>query len=197
MYLTESGMKKKFTYSEEEIRELIHCNYSRIIAYIRKLLGKQAQVCDAEDLFQDALCQFIEKRADITTDKAAGYLFRIVRNKTLNHLTRNKFDKITVHTDDYAASAWDTLAMLDYEGAIETKDKVVDTVGIEEVIGYSESFAPRMREVFYLSRIEGLTHSEIAERLQISTRMVERYLQQSVIECRTFFGLNSHDSKSS
>jgi RNA polymerase sigma-70 factor (ECF subfamily) len=190
-------MKSKFTYSEEEIRELIHCNYSRIIAYIRKLLGKQAQVCDAEDLFQDALYQFIEKRADITTDKAAGYLFRIVRNRTLNHLTRNKLDKLAVHTDDYAASAWDTLAMLDYEGTIETNEKPVDSVGIEDIIGYSDTFSPRMREIFYLSRIEGLTHREIAERLQISTRMVERYLQQSVIEYRSFFGFNSHDSKNS
>ena len=197
MYQAESEMKKNFTYSEEEIRELIHCNYSRIIAYIRKLLGKQAQVCDAEDLFQDALCQFIEKRADITTDKAARYLFRIVRNRTLNHLTRNKLDKLAVHTDDYAASAWDTLAMLDYEGTVATNDKSVDSIEIEEIIGYSETFSPRMREVFYLSRIEGLTHREIADKLQISTRMVERYLQQSVIEYRSFFGLNSHDSKNS
>ena len=135
-------MKKNFTYSEEEIRELIHCNYSRIIAYIRKLLGKQAQVCDAEDLFQDALCQFIEKRADITTDKAAGYLFRIVRNRTLNHLTRNKLDKLAVHTDDYAASAWDTLAMLDYEGTVATNDKSVDSVEIEDIIGIEAQDAP-------------------------------------------------------
>ena len=194
LYQAESEMKKKFTYSEEEIRELIHCNYSRIIAYIRKLLGKQVLVCDAEDIFHDALCQFIEKRADIATDKAAGYLFRIVRNRTRNHITRNK---PTVYADDYAASAWDTLAMLDYEGVIETKDKQVDEVGIEQVIEYSETFSPRMREVFYLSRIEGLTHREIADKLRISTRMVERYLQQSVVEYRRFFGLNSRDSKSS
>ena len=190
-------MKNKFTYSEEDIRELIHCNYSRIITYIRKLLGKQARICEAEDLFQDALCQFIEKRADLTTDKAAGYLFRIVRNRTLNHLTRNKLDKLTIHADNYTASAWDTLAMLDYEGTIETNEKPVDIVGIEDIIGYSDTFSPRMREIFYLSRIEGLTHREIAERLQISTRMVERYLQQSVIKYRNFFGVNPPDSKSS
>ena len=194
LYQAKSEMKSKFTYSEEEIRELIHCNYSRIIAYIRKLLGKQVSVCDAEDIFHDALCQFIEKRAELTSDKAAAYLFRIVRNRTLNHITRNK---PTVYTDDYAASAWDTLAMLDYEGVIATKDKQVDEVGIEEVIEYYETFSPRMREVFYLSRIEGLTHREIADKLQISTRMVERYLQQSVVEYRRFFGLNSRNQKSS
>ena len=87
--------------------------------------------------------------------------------------------------------------MLDYEGTVATNDKSVDSVEIEDIIGYSETFSPRMREVFYLSRIEGLTHREIADKLQISTRMVERYLQQSVVEYRTFFGLNSHDSKSS
>lgn len=87
--------------------------------------------------------------------------------------------------------------MLDYEGTIATNDKSVDSVEMENIIGCSETFLPRMREVFYLSHIEGLTYREIADKLQISTRMVERYLQQPVVEHRTFFGLNSTDSKSS
>ena len=189
-------MKNDFTYSEEEIKELIDCHYHRIIAYIRKLLGNQTQICDAEDIFHDAICQFIEKKAEITKDKTPAYLFRVVRNRALNHITRNKVDKHAVHNDDLVADAWNTLAMLDYEGTVASNDRIIKTVGIEEIIEHSETFSPRMREIFYTSRIEGLTNREIAEKYQISTRTVEKYLQQSVAEYRRFYGLDATTSKS-
>ena len=189
-------MKTNFTYSEEEIKALIDCHYHRIIAYIRKLLGKKTQVCDAEDIFHDAICQFIERKAELTKDKAPAYLFRIVRNRALNHITRNKVDKHAVHNDELVTDAWNTLAMLDYEGTVASNDRIIKTVGIEEVIEHSETFSPRMREIFYTSRIEGLTNREIADKLQISTRAVEQYLQQSVAEYRRFYGLDATKSKS-
>lgn len=189
-------MKNKFTYSEEEIKELINGHYHRIIAYIRKSLGKQTQACDAEDIFHDAICQFIERKAELSVEKAPAYLFRIVRNRTLNHITRNKVDRHSVHNDDFAADAWNTLAMLDYEGTMVTNERIIETIGIEDVIGHHETFTPRMREIFYSSRIEGLTNREIAEKLHISTRAVEQYLQQSVAEYRRFYGLETPKSKS-
>lgn len=68
-------MKTAFTYSEQEIRDIVQRNYARIVSYIRKLLGKQSVVCDAEDIFQDALCQFIEKKAEITPDNSSMRIF--------------------------------------------------------------------------------------------------------------------------
>lgn len=187
-------MKAAFTYSEQEVRELILQHYPRLISYIRKLLSGHAVVYDAEDIFQDALCQFVEKRAELAADKAAAYLFRIVRNKTLNHLTRNRIDKLSLHVDSQVVSAWDTLALLDYGDVEERGVGGVDELGVEDIIAYSENFSPRMKEIFYMSRVEGLTHREIAERIGISTRAVERYLQQSVAEYRRFFGYHNGEA---
>ena len=187
-------MQDRFTYSDDEIKALINCHYHRIVAYIRKVLGNQAPVCDAEDLLHDAVCLFIEKKVEVSSEKAPGYLFSIVRNLTLNHITRNK-DKYLIREEDYAASAWDTLAIMDYEGRIDANDRTIDTIGIEEVIEHHETFSPRMRDIFYKSRIEGLTNREIAEELQISTRAVEQYLQQSVANYRRFFGFDSKKSR--
>ena len=44
-----------------------------------------------------------------------------------------------------------------------------------------------MREVFCLSRVKCLTNREIAEKVGISVRMVERYLAQSVALYRQHF----------
>ena len=61
-------------------------------------------------------------------------MFRIVRNRALNHITRNKVDKHAVHTDDLVTDAWNTLAMLDYEGTVTRNDRIIQNVGIEEVL---------------------------------------------------------------
>lgn len=185
-------MGHKFGYTEEEMRELILRNYSRMVAYIRRLLGHQIVVCEAEDLFHDSICQFLEKRAEIEAAKVDAYLFRIVRNRTLNHITRNHTDRLHVTHSNEALSAWDTLASLDYEGDNSSNTQTIDLLDINEIIQYSESFSPRMRRIFYMSRIEGLTHQEIAEQLGISIRSVERDLQHSVTEFRRFFGYNKN-----
>ncbi len=48
-----------------------------------------------------------------------------------------------------------------------------------------------------MSRIEGMTHSEIAEILGISTRAVEKHLQNSVQEYRRHFGISDSHHKPS
>ncbi|SEQ34292.1 RNA polymerase sigma-70 factor, ECF subfamily/transmembrane sensor [Pseudomonas cuatrocienegasensis] len=42
----------------------------------------------------------------------------------------------------------------------------------------------KCRDVLYLSRVEGLTHAEIAERLGVSRSMVEKYAVRAIIHCR-------------
>lgn len=56
------------------------------------------------------------------------------------------------------------------------------------MIAYSATLPERTRDIFYMSRIEGLTHREIAERCGISVRAVEKHLQNSMLEYRRHFG---------
>ena len=173
-----------FTYSEEDVREVVVHLYPRMIAYIRKMLGGRDLSITAEDVFQSAICTFLEKRPLISRDKVSAYIARIVRNNLLNLLTRDSVVNHTVNVDFRQASAMDVLFAA--EGGDE---RVVglDSVAVQDIVNFSENFSPRMREVFYLSRVKCLTHREIAERVGISTRMVERYLAQSVALYRQHF----------
>ena len=45
-----------------------------------------------------------------------------------------------------------------------------------------------------MSRIEGMTHKQIADELGISTRAVEKHLQNSINEYRRHFGFNKRSN---
>lgn len=181
-----------FTYDEDDIRELVLKLYPRITAYIRGLLGGSKSQSQAEDIFHDALCAFLDRRIEIPASKVQAYLYRIVRNRCLNMATRRNVESSSVSIDNMTAAAWETLASLDFAAHIPEPDPDV-LPDIDEIIAYSGELPERTREIFYMSRIEGMTHKQIAEILGISTRAVEKHLQNSVNEYRQHFGFGKHN----
>jgi len=167
---------KKFTYSDTEIKELVLSAYSRLILYIKNTLhcGKER----AEDILQESILKFLRKKADIESSKAESYLFSIVRNATMNSATRSH------QGIDLSESAWDLLASVDFNGDDTPDDNIPD---ISTLLKFAESFPDRTREIFQQCRIEGKTHSEIAEALGITERSVENHLKNSVERFRKEF----------
>ena len=64
----------------------------------------------------------------------------------------------------------------------ELKSYRVMTAGLDAFDEY-HALAPKAREAFVLSQLEGLTYAAIAERLQTSERTVKRYMQQGFERC--------------
>lgn len=183
--------ERAFTYTDSEIRELVLKLYPRITAYITGLLGGGRFSHQAEDIFQDALCRFLDKRAPIPASKVSAYLYRAVRNNCLNLLTRRNADNSSVSIDAVAASAWETLAAADFTE--QTTAPEYDELSIDTILAYSSELPERTRDIFRMSRIEGMTHKEIADKLGISTRAVEKHLHNSVLEYRRHFGYTRHN----
>ncbi|MEH0834787.1 RNA polymerase sigma factor [Pectobacterium cacticida] len=46
------------------------------------------------------------------------------------------------------------------------------------------SLPEKCREILYFSRVEGLTHKEIAEKMGISVSLVEKYAIRALLQCR-------------
>ncbi len=175
-----------FTYTEEELREIVLSMYPRIIAYI---VGFSKGKLPAEDIFQDVLCRFIDRHPRIYADKVPAYIYRAVKNKCLNMLCRNSVEQFSVSINELSSSEWDTLAMLDFESRL-SDNNTLPPPNLDEILRFSNELPEKTREIFLMSRFEGMTHKEISLQLGISTRAVEKHLSRSVSLYRKHFGLS-------
>lgn len=115
------------------------------------------------DILQEAMIAFWERRTSLDPSKSMrGYLFRIVRNLAFKY--NAKRDEVEVAGQD----------LPDKQLA---PDKEIEHQEYKKLLNSWISHLPeRQREVFELSRIELLTHREIAEVLEISPKTVNNHL---------------------
>lgn len=169
-----------FSYSEEDIRKLVLRCYGRLKLYVVRTAGLSDQAAD--DILQEALLKLLSQKPPVANDKIDGYFFRMVRNSCINLRTRSRK---TISLDALETeAAWNLLAEVDMENADVAGRKDSD---VRKILQFADSFKPRTRDIFQMSRIDGMTHEQIAEELGISVRAVEKHLQKSVIEYRKEF----------
>lgn len=123
---------------------------------------------------------------DHEIENAKAYLFRSVKNASLNHLTSQR-KKTVSYLDTYELT---TLSDLYQENEILAEESK-QLVYLKQLI----SKLPAKRQlVFRMHRIEAFNYNEIAELLQISPRTVEDHLAKSMKfiheNCQHFF--NQH-----
>jgi RNA polymerase sigma-70 factor (ECF subfamily) len=141
--------------------------YGRLAEYALRLLGTRDA---AEDAAQDVFVAVWKKRASLPeADKIPAYLFRAVRNRSLNQLRAQR-----------TARKW--FATLEVEPSIApVAETVLEHEEVDRFIDRAVSeLSPRAREVFQLSRDQGLTYREIGETLGISVKTVETLMGRAL-----------------
>ena len=77
------------------------------------------------------------------------------------------------------------------DAQMRTEQQVIARQQLRLVAAAIDDLPPRCREVFLLSAFDGLANSQIADRLGISQRMVEKHIAKAVLDtyqrCRDFF----------
>lgn len=128
----------------------------------------------AEDAVQEVFVGLWRQRDALPeAPKFAGYMHRAVRNRCLNQLR----DRETLSLESAAVPP------------LEVAPSAPLDLHEEMLIGYVSAalatLPTRTREVFHLSRDDGMTYREIAEVLEISTKTVETLMGRALATLRT------------
>jgi RNA polymerase sigma-70 factor (ECF subfamily) len=123
----------------------------------------------AEDIKQDAFAKLVASNEDIASPRA--YLTTTARNLALNDLRRQKNAATDAHADiETIAPAY-------------TADPETQLIAAEDAAAASaalEALEPHLRDALLLHIVEGLTQPEVAKRIGVSRRTVQRYIEAAL-----------------
>ena len=141
--------------------------YAPLVATTTVLLRDRGP---AEEVVQDVLLELWRRRDSITFETSLrAYLFQAARNRGLNYLRRQR---VEARGEATIAAAMPTPEPADSEARESELN-----VAIQSAIA---GLPDRCREVFELSRIQGLKYSEIATELGISVKTVEAQMGKAL-----------------
>jgi RNA polymerase sigma factor (sigma-70 family) len=135
---------------------------SRLLAFCRHLLGSRE---DAEDVLQEVFtAAYNAMVADDRPINVRPWLYRIARNRCLNHLRRVQavgVDSMDIHLSDHGAS---------------TADKVHMAEEFRLLVGDIQSLPETQRTALVLREMDALSYDQIAEAMETTVSSVKSLL---------------------
>lgn len=152
-------------------------NFPKVKNFAQMLLKSEAE---AEDVAQDVFCKlWLQPEIWLDNDKELdGYIFIMTRNIILNIFKHQQIEQ------EYQEEAFDKAIL--YE--LTDREEILNNVYYKELLMIVqltlEKMPKRRRLIFELSRFRGLSHKEIAEKLDVSIRTIEHQIYLALIELK-------------
>lgn len=152
------------------------------ITSAKTLRGKD----EAADIVQDVFLSLWNRRKELNIQgSVAAYLHTSVRYKCINYIERN------ITRRDYLLR----LTRVQINNFSTNPEAKLILKEMQETIGKAvSSMPPKMQEVYKLSRLEHLSHKEIAEYLSISVETVKKHIHHALNLIRTDLPSNIYNS---
>ena len=158
--------------------ELYHQYAGKIFRFALSLT-KEDEV--SKDIVHDIFVKIWESRTLVSkVDSINAYLYRMTRNKVLQHFQKNAIEKrycrrMQIHKEEF-------------------RDCVSESVTereLEVILMNALSTMPEKRhDVFILRKLRGMTTADVAALLGISTRTVEAHMSKALSDVRLAFSEN-------
>ena len=171
--------------------ENLYYDYSpRLTNYGQKFISDKRMV---EDMVQEAYYKLWVKYSD--TDKTlsqwTSILFSIVRNMCIDCIRKSKFLTETIIQLPESIGEIDALYEMDFNNPERGADRSLQDELWEEIKQVESSFSDTTRCIFRMSRVEKMKNKEIAEKLDISVKTVEKHITIALKAFRKQF--ETHD----
>src|SRR5947209_16769891 len=138
---------------------LVSRYHSRLLAFCRHMLASKE---DAEDVLQEVLAAaFNAILADERPINVRPWLYRIARNRSLNHLRRIQaigVDTMDIHLHDHGAT---------------TADKVHEREEFRLLVGDIQALPETQRTALVLREMDALSYEQIAEAMATTVPSVK------------------------
>lgn len=168
----EKEIVEQFILGNEMAFELIfHRTKGKLKGFLLKVLPKSE---DEESILQEIYLKFWSTRKLIQPDKNfEAYLFTIARNLVID-VMRKRLQKQKYLEELYLQLAEGQKNSLDTNAAVEYSELE------KKLFGLIDKLPEKRREIFVLSRIDGLTYKEIAGKLNISENTVDSQMRKAL-----------------
>lgn len=144
----------------------------KLLAFTKKLVSIQE---DAEEIVQEVFLKLWERKHFLNPElNFDGYLFRIARNLVYNKARHQVYE--TAYSKYLVG-----------KGNLNNNftDNYLDYQELNQLLEETYTALPPMRkQVFVMSRLEGMSNSEIADQLQTSTSNIENHINKALRDIR-------------
>jgi len=160
---------------------LFHFYYPGLVVYATQFTTDRME---AEEIVQDFFVRLWQRHQQlIPTDSLKSYLFLSVKNGCLNYLKHKKVEEKYIRQ----------MAELSNQHLAYDPDLYIASELQEKVKNAIDLLPEKCREIFIMSRIQGLKNDEIATNLNISKRTVETQISKALkvlrLELKDYVGL--------
>jgi RNA polymerase sigma-70 factor (ECF subfamily) len=162
-------------FSADIISDMMQQHHNELMRFVSQRVRCDE---DAQDILQQTFIRYAEYSSKNCVDNPRAFIFRIAANMVVDH-HRLIFNRQEYDTNEY------TLHSIEDTG--QNLEQQCDHLQRLEALNRAMQQLPEIcRQAFYLNRIEGYTHAEIAGKLEISESMVGKHLVRAMKHCSDY-----------
>jgi len=152
---------------QEAFDTIFRTHYPELVGAAERLLRGRGQ---AEEVVQDVMLELWRRRESLAIDESLrAYLFRATRNRALNVI---RHERVVQAAAPYVRA--------EHASAAEAEPNLLQGEIDAALADALRTLPPRCREIFELSRVQGLRYSDIASVLGLSVKTVEAQMGKAL-----------------
>lgn len=168
---------------DDPVRSLLARAYARWRQPLQRLLGRRLhRQEDAEDALQDVFARYAAAGKALPADQQEAYLRVVARNVANDAWQRSaRREQVEAVSLDEHADLAEQVAADAGADPLRRLDQRQRLQRLEQALA---ELPERRREAFVLHSIDGLTQTEVAQRMGISRRMVHNHVTLAMAYCQ-------------
>ncbi len=168
-------LEKVKTGDMKAFEQLYKSLHPRMFVYSRRFISDPET---SKDILQELFTDFWNKKEEINIQTSvSAFLFKMLHNRCIDYL------RAEVVKNNFSSLSSLRLSEVKYR-YYDFEEDPFPTIFMSEISKITEqvieNLSPQAREIFDMSRNQGLKSSEIAEKMNLSVRTVEKHIYQTL-----------------